>query len=910
MSDFSASNMSRIPQPSSSSRSTPSSPKKTPSKLTTGVPRVRPPPSPTPSRATPSGLRPQASAKNLRATTPTKVTGAPRPATLGRRTQPPVFNDEPPVPKAPTLSVREQIALKRAAAQKAAKERAQNGGASDDFQGLEDASPMKEKEDMFDLGRWSVKETIERARSSGVLNIASRGLPCLPAALFEIHLGVTPEPLKSVPEEPPITTATTDDVSSSRRRGGSSSAPAWFEGKDLEIIKAWSNEIIEIQPEISMFGSLKTVDLHRNKLTSLPDSITDLMCLAILDISHNELTSLPSNIWAMPSLTTLNVSYNALTALPFSSAFTSGSNATSRTTDSRGDWFSEAITRATTTLPKLLSLDASHNEIAASGIDTSSLPAALTKIDISFNPLGNSVALVQALSRLANLQEVHAEFANISNDSFPVDLFASSTHPFPRLSLFDVGETQVTLPAVEAAFQPTLFKQKLEWELLNEPPASGALRVVVGKKVVKEAWELEIERRTRLTAARHARTESMQSNATATTATTENRATSPKEPAKEQWEIQAENGMLTEGAKRRARAAAAVQAAADLSLPSATTTATPRKQQPVKESWEIEAEQGLLTAGGRRRARAQAAMASAGSGTPSSTDSPALSPSPSGSISVTLADALSHPQHYNKSSKSLTLPPSAPPSRTIHSRSFSLVANIPPSGSTSEFSLIIPTPSLPLAAIVPQPFAENLKTLVLSQRRMDPSFSLPAGQNGPFLPSLEELRLDNCNLVDNVPVGTDGPNASGRSSEPLLPTISRLFPSLKILDLSYNNISSAAFTTENMETLILASTGDFSSRRVGLRQLLLRGNRITDVEGFQTVAQLFKGHKSKADVETFKLEELDLRDNEIAKLSPELGLMPLDVLLVDGNVFRVPPRRVWEREGTKGLLSWLRGRIE
>lgn len=26
--------------------------------------------------------------------------------------------------------------------------------------------------------------------------------------------------------------------------------------------------------------------------------------------------------------------------------------------------------------------------------------------------------------------------------------------------------------------------------------------------------------------------------------------------------------------------------------------------------------------------------------------------------------------------------------------------------------------------------------------------------------------------------------------------------------------------------------------------------------------------------------------------------------------FRVPQRRVWEREGTKGLLGWLRGRIE
>lgn len=25
--------------------------------------------------------------------------------------------------------------------------------------------------------------------------------------------------------------------------------------------------------------------------------------------------------------------------------------------------------------------------------------------------------------------------------------------------------------------------------------------------------------------------------------------------------------------------------------------------------------------------------------------------------------------------------------------------------------------------------------------------------------------------------------------------------------------------------------------------------------------------------------------------------------------FRVPPRRVWEREGTKGLLAWLRARV-
>ena len=52
--------------------------------------------------------------------------------------------------------------------------------------------------------------------------------------------------------------------------------------------------------------------------------------------------------------------------------------------------------------------------------------------------------------------------------------------------------------------------------------------------------------------------------------------------------------------------------------------------------------------------------------------------------------------------------------------------------------------------------------------------------------------------------------------------------------------------------------------------------------------------------------------------------MPLDVLLVEGNTFRVPPRRVWEKEGmwisvllprltrikgSKGLLKWLADRV-
>ena len=88
------------------------------------------------------------------------------------------------------------------------------------------------------------------------------------------------------------------------------------------------------------------------------------------------------------------------------------------------------------------------------------------------------------------------------------------------------------------------------------------------------------------------------------------------------------------------------------------------------------------------------------------------------------------------------------------------------------------------------------------------------------------------------------------------------------------------FRSEVLSDVILAR----AESRNGLRHLRLRGNKLSDIEGFVSVSGLFKGHKDSRDVESWKLEELDIRDNEIGRLPPELGLLPLDVLLVDGNV--------------------------
>ena len=689
-----------------------------------------------------------------------------------------------------------------------------------------------------------------------------------------------------------------------------------------------------------MFGSLKTIDvsyfplvyaietahsvphqLHNNKLTSLPNSFADLMSLAHLDLSHNELTSLPTNFWALPHLTTLNLSHNSLTALPFGAPFGNGSNPLDRTKDSRGDWFSQTITRATEPLPRLTSLDVSHNSLSAAAIDRR-IPALISKLYLSENPLGKSDVFLCVLGRLARLKELHMQRADIGDDSFPVSIFSSASGSlFPSLKILDLEETQVSRPVVEAVFVPNAIKQTVQFVVTNQEPPDGVLRIVVGKRVVKETWEVEAERRLK--------------PRRGTVVATNGSGAKPLEPKgevlKESWEIEAEQGLFSEGAKRRARAQAAVAATSQSRSASPAASSTPARSTPPspqkpktaakvveKESWEIEAEQGLFSAGARRRARAAAAAAAVSAKPelpqPSAPSSAPRTPSPPAHAPATIATALANPQYYDKLSATLTLPPSAAPPKVLHARSFSVAApafhkaSISP---VSELELAIPIPTLPLAAIAAQPFAHNLKVLILAKRRADPAFSLPLPATlalGPALPYLEELSLENCGLGDTVSVFTPSPNTNTppasekRTSEPLLPLLARLFPSVRTLDLSYNALTSACLSppapgalaqllfADPLPKLKLSAEDEDEdegarpsvsvSLRKGVRHLRLRGNRLDDLGAFAQIAERFKGNR---EVPEWRLEELDLRDNEIGRLPAEVGLLPLEVLLVDGN---------------------------
>lgn len=612
-------------------------------------------------------------------------------------------------------------------------------------------------------------------------------------------------------------------------------------------------------------------------MIALPASFADLSALTALDLSQNALTSLPTNIFALPNLVTLNISYNAITTLPFSAPFSSGSVRSRQST--AGSFFAPVIEYASIPLPKLLTLDASHNQLTAAAIDHTDtcLPVILSKLDLSANPLGNSRSFIAALGRLDKLKELRLETADISDDSFPPDLFALSSSPFPNLRVFDLGQTKVTTEAVQAALR---VKQELNFDFTTEDPPTGVLRVLVGKPIIKEPWELEAEQKARVRAARVTSQSTMGGEDGVMAGLEKSKPEKQKEAVavvKESWEIEAEQGLLTEGGRRRARAEAAAAA------PSPTPKPEPKeiKKEVQKEAWEIEAEQGLLTEGGRRRARAAAAEA-----TKATDNLSALGTKPSSS-----GVSLTNPQYYSEKTSTLTLPRSASAAKG-HARAFSYASAWPPSRDLARMDIALPTPTLPLSVIATQPFAQTLKILILSNRRLDVSLALPSNAEDNLLPNLEELTLEGCGLRDMVPVSRQLDQGSGavtppRVNEPLLPLLATLFPSLRTLDLSDNALTAESLGTNVLSSLILASTSIADQEAVphlarkGLKHLRLRGNRLADLDGLQGLAELFKGNRTMPE---WKLEELDLRDNEIGKLPPELGLLPLDVFLVDGNM--------------------------
>ncbi|KAJ0057579.1 hypothetical protein NL108_009356, partial [Boleophthalmus pectinirostris] len=88
-----------------------------------------------------------------------------------------------------------------------------------------------------------------------------------------------------------------------------------------KVLIVHSNEIKSLVPkgcELTNLVTLKVLDLHENRLTSLPDDIGKLTSLQILNLEKNLLKMLPDSIGELRFLQTLNLKGNELSELPSS----------------------------------------------------------------------------------------------------------------------------------------------------------------------------------------------------------------------------------------------------------------------------------------------------------------------------------------------------------------------------------------------------------------------------------------------------------------------------------------------------------------------------------------------------------------------------------------------------------------
>lgn len=69
---------------------------------------------------------------------------------------------------------------------------------------------------------------------------------------------------------------------------------------------------------ISALATIKVLDIHDNKLTSLPDDLGQLLSLQVLNVEKNQIKQLPDTIGDLRHLQTLNVKANCLTVIPVS----------------------------------------------------------------------------------------------------------------------------------------------------------------------------------------------------------------------------------------------------------------------------------------------------------------------------------------------------------------------------------------------------------------------------------------------------------------------------------------------------------------------------------------------------------------------------------------------------------------
>ena len=84
---------------------------------------------------------------------------------------------------------------------------------------------------------------------------------------------------------------------------------------NLEVLDLSCKNLTMISKEIRQLQNLTHLYLYRNKLTSIPSDIGEMINLKVLDLDNNQLTSIPKEIGQLQNLQQLYLCDNKLTSI-------------------------------------------------------------------------------------------------------------------------------------------------------------------------------------------------------------------------------------------------------------------------------------------------------------------------------------------------------------------------------------------------------------------------------------------------------------------------------------------------------------------------------------------------------------------------------------------------------------------
>ncbi|KAI8376468.1 uncharacterized protein BYT42DRAFT_574721 [Radiomyces spectabilis] len=283
---------------------------------------------------------------------------------------------------------------------------------------------------------------IRQAKSSGKLNISSRGLDKIPEEVLNMY-HVDPNSIVV-------------DFSSS-------SDDAWYDAVELNKLIVGDNSLTKLDTRVGEeFGALVLLDLRHNLLSTLPESLIQLRNLTVLQLPYNHFEEVPSCVTKMKSLRELDLSHNRLTQVPVELAQIDRLEILEL-----GNNQIKELPRELTELGMLRKLNVQHNQLTSfPKIEHATEWQKLEELVISQNRLR---VLFPASISLLSLQRLDAQHNQISD--LMSDQEMSVQLPMLEELLLSHNRLSSVSPGVLAS-APKLQTLALAWNTLAEIPDS------------------------------------------------------------------------------------------------------------------------------------------------------------------------------------------------------------------------------------------------------------------------------------------------------------------------------------------------------------------------------------------------------------------------------------------------------